>query len=408
MYEEMELLQQPGMSLAVHPKGWSESKLGKLAKIERITVPPEKIQAGTTYVGLENIDSQGQFNEVRSVESGEIASSKFAFNERHLLYGKLRPYLKKIARPDFSGVCSTDILPIFPGANLDRGFLYYYLRQPHYIELATARSTGANLPRLSPKELAEFTIFIPPLEEQRRIAAILDKADAVRRKRKEAIALTEELLRSAFLDMFGDPVTNPKGWEVHRLDKLAIIQSGIAKGKKNDPSKTISIPYMRVANVQDGYIDINEIKELEVLPTEVNRYALKECDLLLTEGGDPDKLGRGAVWYGEIQPCIHQNHIFCVRSTQTLAEPEYLSALIGSDYGKKYFLRAAKQTTGIATINKTQLSRFPVLLPPLELQHKYTQFIRSLRSTRQHLNKKQEYMDNLFNSLLQRAFRGEL
>jgi type I restriction enzyme S subunit len=165
---------------------------------------------------------------------------------------------------------------------------------------------------------------------------------------------------------------------------------------------------MRVANVQDGYIDLSEIKELEVLPSDVDKYALKQGDLLLTEGGDPDKLGRGAVWYGEIQPCIHQNHIFCVRPNRALAEPEYLSALIGSDRGKRYFLQAAKQTTGIATINKTQLCGFPALLPPLSLQQKYTELVKSIRFTRKHLGYSSEQTDQLFNSLLQRAFRGEL
>ncbi len=130
--------------------------------------------------------------------------------------------------------------------------------------------------------------------------------------------------------------------------------------------------------------------------------------MLLTEGGNPDKLGRGSVWYGEIQPCIHQNHIFCVRPDRALAEPEYLSALIGSERGKKYFLQAAKQTTGIATINKTQLCGFPALLPPLYLQQKYTQLVKLIRSTRRLLEDKHKQTEQLFTSLLQRAFRGEL
>ena len=208
--------------------------------------------------------------------------------------------------------------------------------------------------------------------------------------------------------MFGNPVTNPKGWKICELDSFADIQSGIAKGRKINPSEAVSVPYMRVANVQDGYLDLSEIKELEVLQTDVEKYSLRKGDLLLTEGGDPDKLGRGAIWYEEIQPCTHQNHIFCVRPDSGVAEPEYLSTLIGSQYGKRYFLRAAKQTTGIATINKTQLRSFPALLPPLSLQKKYTQAVMSISSTRKHLNLLCTQTDSFFNSLLQRAFRGEL
>ena len=268
--------------------------------------------------------------------------------------------------------------------------------------------TGITLKHLNCRDVKKIEIPLPPIEEQRRIAAILDKADAVRRKRKEAIALTEELLRSVFLDMFGDPVTNPKEWENRKLADFAEIQSGIAKGKKNDASQAVSVPYMRVANVQDGYVDLSEIKELQVRQIDAEKYALKKSDVLLTEGGDPDKLGRGAVWYGQIEPCIHQNHVFCVRPDYSVAEPEYLSAIIGSEYGKRYFLRAAKQTTGIATINKTQLKNFPALLPPIALQGKYVQTLEQIRRLRQRTEAKVNESDKLFNSLLQRAFRGEL
>ena len=224
---------------------WKQAKLGQVAKIERKSVQPTDILAGTTYVGLEHIDGEGMFNSVQSVNAGDIASNKFAFDCRHLLYGKLRPYLKKIARPNFSGVCSTDILPILPGKHIDKDFLHYYLRQPKYIELATNRSTGVNLPRLSPKILEEFPIYFPPLKEQKRIAAILDKADAIRRKRKEAIRLTEELLRSTFLDMFGDPVTNPKGWKTIKFGKIIIsgIQNGLYKPASDYGSGT---PIIRI------------------------------------------------------------------------------------------------------------------------------------------------------------------
>jgi type I restriction enzyme S subunit len=300
-----------------------------------------------------------------------------------------------------------DVCLIVP-ENVDSRYLYRLLNAPFVKQQLGLVISGSTFKRINLLEIRKLQILLPSLEEQRRIAAILDKADAVRRKRKESITLTEELLRSAFLEMFGNPVTNPKAWEVHRLEEFSVIQSGIAKGKKVDQSKSVSVPYMRVANVQDGYIDLSEIKELEVLPSDVDKYTLKQGDLLLTEGGDPDKLGRGAVWYGKIQPCIHQNHIFCVRPNRTLAEPEYLSALIGSERGKRYFLQAAKQTTGIATINKTQLCGFPAILPPLSLQQKYTELVKSIRFTRKHLDYRSEQVDQLFNSLLQRAFRGEL
>lgn len=189
---------------------WPTMRLDEIAKIDRSGIDPSAIEAGTKYLGLEHIASGGNIIDADCVNAGQLASTKFRFEDSHILYGKLRPYLAKIALPNFSGICSTDILPIRPGPDLDRRFLAYFLRQPHIVELASARSTGVNLPRLSPKALAEFQIPFPSLPEQNRIAVILDKADDIRRKREQILKLADECLRSSFLDRFGHPL-DPNG-----------------------------------------------------------------------------------------------------------------------------------------------------------------------------------------------------
>jgi len=269
-------------------------------------------------------------------------------------------------------------------------------------------ATGTTRKRISRKNLGKIPLQLPPLSEQRRIAAILDKADAVRRKRQQTFDLADRFLRSAFLDLFGDPVTNPKGWPARKLGKFADIRSGVTKGRKLGDAETIAVPYMRVANVQDGTLDLSDIKEIEIRPDELERFSLRKGDLLLTEGGDPDKLGRGSVWTGEIDPCVHQNHIFSVRIDSTIADPYYLSALISSAYGKRHFLRIGKQTTGIATINKTQLRAFPALLPPVELQRDYAAVVARFGRALDRLMETFETHEKLASTLTQRAFRGEL
>ena len=386
----------------------------------------EVVTKGTTptSIGFNFVKEGIPFLRVNNIQNGKLVINDILFidskTDEALARSRIQPkdILISIAGtigrtavvpPDAPAMnCNQAVAIIRLREGIDPYYINYWLSTDDAVQQITGAKVTATISNLSLGCIKELKIPLPPLQEQRRIATILDKADAIRRKRQQAIALTEELLRSAFLEMFGDPVTNPKGWEVHQLKDFSEIQSGIAKGKKIDLSKAVSIPYMRVANVQDGYLDLSEIKTLEILPTDIDRYILREGDLLLTEGGDPDKLGRGAVWYGKIQPCIHQNHIFCVRPNRTLAEPEYLSALIGSERGKRYFLQAAKQTTGIATINKTQLCGFPAFLPPLYLQQKYSQFVKLIRSTQRRLDDKYEQTNKLFNSLLQRAFSGEL
>ena len=178
-----------------------EVALGEVVRVDRRIVSPDEIQSGTLYVGLENVQGDGSFLDVGPVANGDLASSKFCFTPGHVLYGKLRPYLRKIAMPEFVGICSTDILPLMPGHRVDRNYLYHYLRQDSMIGLATSRSRG-DLPRLSPNALLEFPITVPPLDEQRRIAAILDQADALRAKRRQAREKAGMLKQSVFLEMW--------------------------------------------------------------------------------------------------------------------------------------------------------------------------------------------------------------
>ena len=268
--------------------------------------------------------------------------------------------------------------------------------------------TGATIPHISKPSLVNLNIPLFPLAEQKKIAEILDAADSLRRKDQQLIEHYTALSQSLFLEMFGDPVTNPMGWDVIPLEAIADIVSGVTKGRKLKIADVFEIPYMRVANVQAGHLNLDEIKTIPGTEADILKFVLKKGDILLTEGGDPDKLGRGTVWNEEIENCIHQNHIFRVRLTCDQSTPVYLSRLCGSEYGKRYFMKSGKQTTGIASINKTQLKKFPVLQPPINLQ---TQFAKNIQEIEHQKHQAQANLKNseaLFNSLLQRAFKGEL
>jgi type I restriction enzyme S subunit len=247
------------------------------------------------------------------------------------------------------------------------------------------------------------------LAEQRRIAEVLDRAEALRAKRRAALALLDTLTESIFLDLFGDPVTNPKGWpDGTPLGDMADIVSGITKGRKVPAAPVRPVPYLAVVNVQDRHLDLSTVKTIEATDEEIERYWLRPMDLLLTEGGDPDKLGRGTLWHNELQECIHQNHIFRVRLRTSEVHPLFLNWLVGSRRGKRYFLRSAKQTTGIASINMTQLRGFPLLLPPVVLQHQFARRAAAVDEIHAAYRASLAKLDELYSSLQHRAFRGEL
>ncbi|MGV0761146.1 restriction endonuclease subunit S [Tistrella mobilis] len=201
----------------------------------------------------------------------------------------------------------------------------------------------------------------------------------------------------------------PVGWKKTTLDDVAEVQTGIAKGKAiNGASATL--PYLRVANVQDGYVDLSVVKEITLKPSEVKRYSLRKGDVLFTEGGDFDKLGRGAVWNGQIEPCLHQNHVFAVRPNPKRLLPEFLALQAASHYGRRYFQMSSKQSTNLASINSTQLKQFPVLLPPLPEQHKIAEILRAWDEAIEKLEVlrgvKAQRLDGLRNMLMARGSRA--
>lgn len=168
--------------------------------------------------------------------------------------------------------------------------------------------------------------------------------------------------------LWGVVVMTVSNWKVVKLSELAEIQTGISKSSSRNLNEPVELPYLRVANVQDGYLHLDEIKTIKMDREKIKRYLLKYGDVLMTEGGDFDKLGRGAVWREEIKNCLHQNHVFSVRPNKDKLLSEYLSLLTSSDYGKRYFIRCSKQSTNLASINTTQLKAFPVLLPDIVTQ----------------------------------------
>ncbi|MFP6789615.1 MAG: restriction endonuclease subunit S [Thalassolituus sp.] len=195
----------------------------------------------------------------------------------------------------------------------------------------------------------------------------------------------------------------PKGWKRLPLEQVAEVRSGIAKGKSGlkDP---VTLPYLRVANVQDGHINLTDVKEIEIERDKINRYSLKKGDVLMNEGGDFDKLGRGDVWLGQIHPCLHQNHVFAVRPDANIMDSFFLAALAASNYGKTYFLSCAKRSTNLASINSRQIKEFPTLLPPLPEQKKIAQILstwdKAITTTEQLLANNQQQKKALMQQLL--------
>lgn len=386
--------------------GWTISQLAEIAELERDSVDASAIASGTMFVGLENITSNGEFLNVRKVESGELASSKFAFTQKHLLYGKLRPYLAKIARPDFTGICSTDILPVLPGPNLSRDFLFYYLRQPVMIDLANSLATGANLPRLSPRALAEFKIPLPPLPEQRRIAEVLDRAEALRAKRRAALAQLDTLTQAIFLDMFGDPATNPKRWPLVRLTEvLTDAKPGFACGE--DPPDGVF--QFRMNNVTtEGHLDYSKKRRVPRDTKNLKAFLVLPGDVLFNATNSPDLVGKSAYFPGYDEPAVFSNHFLRLRPRSDKLDGRSLAQWLALQFRRRVFQNMCKQWVNQATVARDLLLKLHIAVPPLEFQYQFTRRIAAVEKLKIMHGASLAELVALFAALQHRAFRGEL
>lgn len=289
-----------------------------------------------------------------------------------------------------SGVIGSTLASILPSepSRLDKGYLFYVLDSLY--KLINKSKTSGAVPHVDRNLLLNVPVFLPPLLEQQKIATILSSVDTVIEKTKAVIEQTKIVKKGFMQELLTKGIPGqhkkfkktfvgeiPEEWEVVRLEDVAKVQTGVAKNKNIESKDGIMLPYLRVANVQDGFLDLAEVKNIPVEENDAKRYLLQKGDVLFTEGGDNDKLGRGCVWEAQINPCLHQNHIFAVRCSSRIS-PYYLSIYASSPQGKSFFFNSSKQTTNLASINSTQLKTFSIPLPSLKEQVQIVSMLNSI------------------------------
>lgn len=357
-------------------------------------------------LNLDMVEQQtGNIISYNYVENDALNGSIIQFDTDNVLYSKLRPNLNKVVIPDRGGFATSEMLPLKPNSNvLCREYLAAYLRSDSFVTWAISKTAGAKMPRLGTKVLLDKEIPLPPLEEQRRIADLLDKVSYLIAKRRAQLDKLDLLVKAKFVEMFGDPVLNPMSWPEHSLEDMADIVSGITKGRKTKETELVEVPYMAVSNVKDGYIDWATVKTIFATKSEIEQYRILPDDVLMTEGGDPDKLGRGAIIRKPLENCIHQNHIFRVRLNENVLLPAYFAEFLQHQKAKQYFLRCAKQTTGIASINMRQLKGLPTLVPTLDMQFQFAAYAKKIEHSKLSINRSLEKLETLKKALMQQYF----
>lgn len=286
---------------------------------------------------------------------------------------------------------------VFRAQEMDRDYLFYFLQNPRFIADCASTMVGTGgLKRISTTYLMRYEIPLPPREEQKRFSNFLKqysaKIDRMMHRAQHLIDQLNEYKQS----LITETVTKglhpevarkdsgikwigeiPDSWNVGQIKYFVSIKAGMTLGKKyteSEKARLVERPYLRVANVQNGHLWLDDVKFINVLPEEIDDFTLHDGDLLMNEGGDRDKLARGCIWHNEIEGCLHQNHVFAVRTKENL-DVKYLAYVTASDVGRNYFDLTAKKTTNLASTNSSTILKFKIPIPSYEEQHDIVSFL---------------------------------
>ena len=368
------------------PQHWQVHRLKRLFEILKRIAGEEGhpvlsiTQRGIKLKDIESNDGQlsMDYSKYQIVNPGD-----FAMNHMDLLTGfvDISPY-PGVTSPDYR------VFTVRDGTRCEPRYFLHLLQNGYRRKVFYAFGQGASefgRWRFPTDQFNDFRFPCPPLDEQTAIATFLDretaKIDGLIAEQEKLIALLAEK-RQATISHAVTKGLNPDApmkdsgvaclgevpahWDISRLKFVATVQTGVAKGKDNAGRDCVEVPYLRVANVQDGYLALDEIAMIQIPLADLLRYRLQVGDVLMNEGGDFDKLGRGHIWNGEIPDCIHQNHVFAVRPQGVTGE--WLNTITGAGYAQFYFMSRSKQSTNLASISSSNLMELPVVLPPPDEQ----------------------------------------
>ena len=392
--------------------GWAATTLGDLGVEIRGHVSPTP---GTTY----DLYSVPTFPTKRPerIDGAQIKSGKRGVQCGDVLLCKINPRINRVwvvgETESCPQIASTEYLVLRPHEPRMSNFIQQYLSSPEFrdwIRLSVEGATGSHT-RAKSGPILQQPMPVAPLAEQERIVAAIEehffRLDATDTALAAAQRRLDALRRSAAAELFDRPE-----WTWSTLGEIADLKGGVTKDSKREADPDyVEYPYLRVANVQRGFLDLSVVTTIRAHRDKAEKLVLQQGDILFNEGGDRDKLGRGWVWEGQIENCIHQNHVFRARLTNGGFNPYFIS-MHANTWGQRWFERHGKQTTNLASINLATLKSFPVPAPSLEDQQAVVAELRSITTSeerlRTDLERAERHSRTLRRSILSRAFSGQL
>ena len=381
--------------------------LGELCEMDRQGIQPDDPRmTDLPFVGVENVvGGTGILNFDTDSRIGDQKSAAFRFDQRHVLYGKLRPYLNKVAVPEFAGRCSTELVPLLPRSGVDRDFLAHLLRRKETVDFVMASVTGARMPRTDMKVLMSMPVPFPPLDEQRRIADILNRAARIENLRARVDKHLRDFIPALFVKMFGDPVENPMRWNIKPLEYACVLaQYGTSEKADEQPG---GIPVLRMGNVAyDGELDCTDLKYVTLSDADIKKYALCTGDILFNRTNSKELVGKTGIWDGRFE-AVAASYFIRLRLDKSIVCPEYVWAFMNSHAMKRHLFNMARGAIGQANINAKELKSLPLPVPPIDLQRRYAEIIERAHSAAAVAEVSSNTASTLSTSLMTRLLVGD-
>ena len=355
--------------------------LADLCKMDRRQVrPADEGALSLPFVGVEHVVAgSGVIDFDSDSRVGSQKSAAFRFDARHVLYGKLRPYLNKVATPGFAGKCSTELIPLLPQDGVDRDYLAHLLRRRDTVDFVMAAVTGSRMPRADMKVLLSMRVPLPALGEQRRIVAILNRAAKIERLRARAGERLREFSSAVFVGMFGDPVENLRGWDVALLGE--VIQGFEAGKNVMAGNGTTPLRILKVSAVTSGEFDPSMSKPAPDDYVAPKRHRVRVGDLLISRANTSDLVGATAMVEREAPDILLPDKIWrFVWQTDSPIEPRFVHGLFQNRATRGVISAMASGTSSsMKNISQAKLKKLRIIVPPLERQKRYAELVAKAR-----------------------------
>lgn len=402
------------------PKGWRVVRFDEMAQLvnDRVDDPSE---AGVErYIGLEHLDPKSL--KIRRWGSpDDVEAQKLRFQPGDIIFGKRRAYQRKLAVADFEGICSAHAMVLRAREEtVIKDFLPFLMQSSSFFKRAVDISVGSLSPTINWKTLASQPFAIPPKKEQRRIADILVAADEALDQIERCVTQSEQLRRNILHRIVMRGLSNaefkrtelgelPADWDVMRIGEAGLVQLGRQRAPQY-LTGSHPRPYLRVANVYDGYLDLSDVQEMDFDEQDYKKYALQPGDILLNEGQSRELVGRSCIYNGEIEGCCFQKTLLRFQPSAKVLS-EYAQGYFQDAFYRGVFAEIAVQSTSMAHLTAVRFERLMMPIPPLDEQKRIARILSSINHScnelRNHRTVVKDVKDTLLDTMLGNIGSGE-